>query len=204
MGGKTAATTAASPGRPREFDVDEALERAMEVFWERGYEAASLRELCEAMGISKPSLYAAFGDKAALHDLALARYVERYASHATHLGGDGPLTERLMAWMVGTVTMCSSPEHPGCMVGCGIAAGEALPAAGRTRIANVLDATREDLTRLFAEERRAGSLPAASSPEALAVNCVSLLQGWATLARAGVDRTDLVAAVRQAVTDITR
>jgi len=107
------ATPSRAPGRPREFDEVEALERALEVFWARGYEATSLRELTEAMGISKPSLYAAFGDKARLHDLALARYAERYKQNATHLERERSLPDRLEAWMLGTVALCSSPDHPG-------------------------------------------------------------------------------------------
>src|SRR5205814_4943058 len=63
-------------GRTRQFDVDEALDRALEVFWERGYEGATLPELTRAMGINRPSLYAAFGNKEALFRKALDRYQE--------------------------------------------------------------------------------------------------------------------------------
>src|ERR671918_521967 len=71
------APTASRPGgRPREFDLDEALERAMEVFWRQGYEGTSLGELTAAMGINRPSLYAAFGNKEALFRKALDRYVD--------------------------------------------------------------------------------------------------------------------------------
>src|SRR5438132_604751 len=63
-------------GRPREFDIDEALDRALEVFWRNGYEGTSLSDLTEAMGISRPSLYAAFGNKEELFQKALERYTE--------------------------------------------------------------------------------------------------------------------------------
>src|SRR5215216_7558256 len=63
-------------GRPRDFDVDEALDRALRVFWRKGYEGASLPELTRAMGINRPSLYAAFGNKEALFRKALDRYAE--------------------------------------------------------------------------------------------------------------------------------
>src|SRR5436309_10027243 len=61
-------------GRTRQFDVDEALERALEVFWARGYEGATLPALTEAMGINRPSLYAAFGNKELLFRKALELY----------------------------------------------------------------------------------------------------------------------------------
>jgi AcrR family transcriptional regulator len=66
-------------GRPRRFDIDAALNRAVEVFWRKGYEGASVSDLTEAMGINPPSLYAAFGNKEALFRKALDRY---QASHA--------------------------------------------------------------------------------------------------------------------------
>ena len=62
--------------RPREFDEQRALTAAMEVFWEKGYEATSLTDLTSRMGIQRPSLYAAFGDKQSLFDAALDRYAE--------------------------------------------------------------------------------------------------------------------------------
>src|SRR5690348_4805353 len=63
-------------GRPRSFDVDHALDRALKVFWRKGYEGASLPDLTKAMGINRPSLYAAFGNKEALFRKAIDRYIE--------------------------------------------------------------------------------------------------------------------------------
>src|SRR5919106_4393971 len=63
-------------GRTRQFDLDEALDRALEVFWARGYEGATLPELTKVMGINRPSLYAAFGNKEQLFRRALDRYVD--------------------------------------------------------------------------------------------------------------------------------
>src|ERR1700679_3722681 len=61
-------------GRPREFDIDAALEKAMRLFWAKGYEGTSVADLTETLGVSRPSLYAAFGDKEALFRAALERY----------------------------------------------------------------------------------------------------------------------------------
>ena len=68
----------ATIGRPRAFDVNEALDRALDVFWRKGYEGASICDLTAAMGINPPSLYAAFGNKEELFRKALDRYVEMH------------------------------------------------------------------------------------------------------------------------------
>lgn len=66
--------------RPREFDEEKALEAAMQLFWEKGFEAASLSDLTSAMGIQRPSIYSAFGDKKALFEAALRKYTQSHAS----------------------------------------------------------------------------------------------------------------------------
>ena len=81
-------------GRPREFDVDDALDRAMRVFWAKGYQGASLDDLLAAMGIGRGSLYKAFGDKRSLYLAALQRYDAEIVDHAVRClcdaaGGDG-------------------------------------------------------------------------------------------------------------------
>src|SRR6202011_4012331 len=72
---------AVAMGRPRAFDVDRALDRALHLFWRKGYEGTSLSDLTQAMGINRPSLYAAFGDKEALFRRALDRYADGPAAH---------------------------------------------------------------------------------------------------------------------------
>lgn len=71
-----APSTRQPKGRPRAFDVNEALDKALGVFWRKGYEGASLQDLTQAMGINRPSMYAAFGNKEALFRKALNRYLE--------------------------------------------------------------------------------------------------------------------------------
>src|SRR5437870_11774936 len=72
-------------GRPRSFDLDKALDAALQVFWRKGYEGASLSDLTRAMGINRPSLYAGFGDKETLFRKARHRYAEGPAAY----GGEG-------------------------------------------------------------------------------------------------------------------
>src|SRR5882724_6357466 len=76
----TKAMTPPARGRPRTFDIDAALDAALHVFWRKGYDGASLADLTGAMGINRPSLYAAFGNKEALFRKALDRYVDRPAA----------------------------------------------------------------------------------------------------------------------------
>ncbi len=104
-------------GRPREFDVDEALERAMRLFWERGYEGVSLTDLTKAMGITKPSLYAAFGDKKELFRKALDRYTEGPAGYGTRALEEPTARGVVEAMLRGAVRTTTRPERPGGMPG---------------------------------------------------------------------------------------
>ena len=106
--------------------------------------------------------------------------------------------------MIGTVTLCSTPDHPGCMIVNGICAGQSLPVSARDAIDADLEATRRYLRGLFADEQSSGALRADASPDAVAVNCMALLQGWCVLARAGTPLDELTASVRMAVQDIVR
>lgn len=84
------ATTTAKRGRPRSFDREAALEQALRLFWERGYEATSVADLTAAMGIRPPSLYAAFGDKSALFGEVVDRYREGHGAYATRALAEEP------------------------------------------------------------------------------------------------------------------
>src|ERR1700748_2066839 len=120
------ATAATQRGRPRAFDPDVALERAMHVFWAKGYEGASLSDLTRAMRINRPSLYAAFGDKESLFRKVIDRYVEGPASFVRRALKEPTaraVAERLLG---GAVEMLADPRHPrGClMVQGALACGE--------------------------------------------------------------------------------
>jgi AcrR family transcriptional regulator len=100
-------------GRPRAFDVDKALDSALELFWTHGYEGTSLAMLTEAMGINVPSLYAAFGNKETLFRKALERYLATPASYMA--GALREPTARAVAEKVlsGSIELVTHPNNPG-------------------------------------------------------------------------------------------
>jgi AcrR family transcriptional regulator len=118
-------------GRPISFDKNAALEAAMLLFWERGYEGTSMADLTQAMGLNPSSIYAAFGDKQALFELAVKRYVEMRAQYAGKALEEPTLEKVVRALFDNTVAFLTTPGHPPtCMtlagaVGCSLDASPA-------------------------------------------------------------------------------
>jgi AcrR family transcriptional regulator len=118
-------------GRPISFDKNAALEAAMLLFWERGYEGTSMADLTQAMGLNPSSIYAAFGDKHALFQLAVNRYVEMRAQYAGKALEEPTLEKVVRALFDNTVAFLTTPGHPPtCMtlagaVGCSLDASPA-------------------------------------------------------------------------------
>jgi AcrR family transcriptional regulator len=103
-------------GRPLGFAEDDALEAAMRVFWEKGYEGSTLADLTEAMGINRSSMYATFGDKEALFRLAFARYVEGPAAYAREALKQPTARAVVEALLRGALELLTDPSHPrGCL-----------------------------------------------------------------------------------------
>src|SRR5579863_9970793 len=108
--------TAAKMGRPRGFGANEALEAAMRVFWEKGYEGSTLADLTEAMGINRSSMYATFGDKEALFRLAIARYAEGPAAYVRKALEQRTARAVVEALLLGALELLTDPSHPrGCL-----------------------------------------------------------------------------------------
>jgi TetR/AcrR family transcriptional regulator, transcriptional repressor for nem operon len=104
--------------RPREFDADDALERATRVFWTKGFEQTSLDDLCAATGLGRSSLYAAFGDKRALYLRALARYEERSVARIAKAFEGRTLRQGLEAFLAGLIDdIVAGPGRSGCFIG---------------------------------------------------------------------------------------
>lgn len=124
-------------GRPRGFDTDAALDRALAVFWRRGYAGAGLAELTAAMGIAPPSLYAAFGDKRGLFLAALDRYAATLgAGPLAALRSEGGADERRRAFLGAAVDLAFEGEHGrGCFAACVAADAAGCDEAIRARLA---------------------------------------------------------------------
>jgi TetR/AcrR family transcriptional repressor of nem operon len=103
--------------RPRSFDPDEVLDLARDVFWKNGFQSTSLDDITAATGLSKPSLYAAFGDKNALFLNILGRYHARIVANAEHVINDGPSArDAIHRWLTGFVPLCSGAKGSrGCL-----------------------------------------------------------------------------------------
>ena len=118
--------------RPRTFDADAALDAALRVFWARGYRGASLEELTAVSGGSRPSLYAAFGDKAGLFDAAIGRYVERFVAPALErLDTEADGRAAVRAYLVASADRFTDPDRPpGCLIALHAAGVEEEPGEG--------------------------------------------------------------------------
>src|SRR5438876_1611267 len=116
MGMQSKRQAASTVGRPRAFDVDEALDQALKVFWRKGYEGTSLPDLTRAMGINRPSLYAAFGNKEALFRKALDRYAQGPAAYVREALSKPTARAVVQHLLLGAVEMATDPRHPrGCL-----------------------------------------------------------------------------------------
>lgn len=179
-------------GRPRAFDVDEALDQAVRVFWARGYEGASLDDLTGAMGITRTSMYRAFGNKEDLFRRALDRYTEGPASYFARALREPTARAVATTLLTGAVRATTEPECPaGCLgVQGSLAAGE----AGRPA-RDILTAWRENgtdhLRARFATAVDEGDLPAGTDPGALARYVMTVANGIAVQAASGATRPDL-------------
>lgn len=179
--------------RPRSFDEDRVVERAVDLFWLNGYSDTSTRDLSRELGLNPSSLYRAFGDKQGLYLRALDRYAEREGGAlAGTLGGDGSVMERLARWLGAIVDdLCDDPDGRGClMVNAVLADGEAGP-AGRERAGAAFDAVRDALVATLREGRETGELAADLDVEAAAELLLSTLLGLKIQGRAGADRDRL-------------
>jgi AcrR family transcriptional regulator len=188
-------------GRPRGFDRDAALEAAMFLFWRKGFAATSMNDLCDAMSISSPSLYAAFGSKEALYLEAVEHYVQsqgfpvwdKLAEGATARAG---IQNLLIAW---TESLPKSRATPaGCM-----ALLAAVSDEWPTAIVRVVRKVRLEMRGMLRSRLEnavaKGELPASTDIDGLSRFYLSVFQGMAIQARDGATQAELRAVAAAAM-----
>lgn len=188
-------------GRPREFDESQALDAALQVFWDKGYESTSLADLIAAMGISKSSFYDTFESKHALFLAALDRYNEGGSGGdiAALIAGAGSVRAGIAAVFEGVIErMAGRGDRRGCFVhNCAVEVAPHDPAAA-AKVSAGLGCMEEAFLAAVERGQAAGEIPARHDAVALARYLASSLNGLMVLAKAGRDRL----ALRQVV-DIT-
>lgn len=197
-----------SAGRRRMFDEEQALEAAMRVFWRKGYVGTSLSDLTAALGINKPSLYAAFGNKEQLFASALARYGSRYGlPHAARLlePADTPLRDRLRNYLSSVARMLTDPSLPG---GCLIAqssyeaGGGNLPEEATRTLTGLRQETRRLLAEVFEQEQAAEDMRSKKDPDRMASYVMTVMMGMAAMSRGGADLAELEGVIELAMESI--
>jgi len=192
--------TARALGRPRSFEPGEALDAAMKVFWCKGYEGASLSDLTKAMGINRPSLYAAFGDKESLFRKVLDRYDKgpaAYVREALNQPTARAVAERLMEGAAELGTAASNPR--GCLfVQSALACGDKAEGI-RNDLIRRRDAGEKAVRVRLKRAQAEGDLPRDANTADLARYVVTVIQGIAVQAASGAARNELGRVIENAL-----
>ena len=177
-------------GRPRAFDPEVALDRAMHVFWAKGYEGASLSTLTRAMRINRPSLYAAFGNKEQLFGKVLDRYMDGPVAWFGKALAAPKASEAVEQIFLGTARMAGDRRTPaGClMVQGALACGNA---SARKEVAARRAAAEVALRRRLQRAKREGDLPKNADPGELARYAMTVVRGMAVQSAGGANRDQL-------------
>lgn len=187
-------------GRHREFDVEQALDAALCVFWRKGYEGASYADLTEATGVERPGLYSAFGNKEALFRLALDRYYERYLDHVPKALQLPTAREVAAGIMYGAIDVNTRyPDHTGCLGIQGVLAGSDESEPVRQALIEARAAGEAQLRARFEQAKAEGDLAETADPEALAAFVLAVIHGMAVQAKAGFSREKLRTIAEQAL-----
>jgi AcrR family transcriptional regulator len=179
-------------GRPRAFDVEEALDRALQLFWRHGYEGTSLAMLTEAMEINVPSLYAAFGNKEELFRKALERYLTAPASYMTEALLEPTARAVAEKIMSGSINLVTHPNNPGgCLLVQGAMATGPQGMPVRQELSGVRTLGEERIRERLERAKSEGDLPPDADTSNLARFLMTMNCGFAVQAAGGATREQL-------------
>jgi len=180
-------------GRPKGFIPDEALDRAVEMFWEHGYEGVDVDRIARAVNVTKPALYRAFGDKPTLLVKAVERYAMTYiAPRMAAFEAEPDIRKAVAAFCEATVKSAADEACGGCMMAAATLGHSERVDEIRKRAASGLSASAEIFAKRFEKEMRAGRLTRTPSAKVRGRALVDLMQGLQLRARAGVSREQLL------------
>jgi len=179
-------------GRPREFDTGTAVFQAMRLFWRKGYEGTSLSDLTDELGITRPSLYAAFGNKEALFLKALDRYDEETSSFIEPALEATTARELIKGLVYGACAFHADAQNPpGCLMVHGALIGGEASASVRRETNHRRNMLRDRIAKRLRRAQTAGDLPTNADPVALAGYVVTILRGIAVESASGAKPADL-------------
>ena len=187
-------------GRPKGFIPDEALDRAVEMFWEHGYEGVDVDRIAHAVNVTKPALYRAFGDKPTLLLRAVERYAMTYiADRMAAFQAEPDIRKAVTAFCEATVNAAANEARGGCMLAAAALGQSERVAEIRSYVANGLTATADIFAKRFEKEMKAGRLSRTYSAKVRARSLVDLMQGVQLRAKAGIAREQLLQDARSYV-----
>ena len=179
-------------GRPRCFNLEEALDRSLLLFWDKGFKNTSLDEIAEAVGVNKPSLYAAFGDKEMLFRKVLKRYSGKLSEPVQALDRFDDIREAINAFIeLGIATGCSNGHPRGCLLASAFADSTLLPPNLAKEIRALVNQADQAIAKRLKKAVRDGQLPADFDVKGTAKFLTTLMQGVTMRVRAGESRADL-------------
>ena len=187
-------------GRPLSFDREAALEKAMLTFWKHGYETTSINDLTRAMGVTPPSLYAAFGDKRRLFLEAVRLYAGDPDTSGRAIDGAATAYDAARELLVGAaVAYTGDATPPGCLLASATASGSEASRDMQAVVTGVRQTLIERLQVRIERDIESGTLPARTDPGSLAALVMTLLQGLSVMARDGLPRASLLGIVDAAL-----
>ncbi|PKR59901.1 TetR/AcrR family transcriptional regulator [Thalassospira lohafexi] len=192
----------ATRGRPPAFDRDDALDKALGLFWERGYDNTSMADLSTAMELRPPSIYAAFGSKETLFDEVIAHYSKL---HGTEIWGNlerfkhpKDATHHVLVASANAFTRDDTPH--GCLVVLAAPQANSNHATVNQTLRGHRRKVTETLRNLYAEGQRRGHIPSIANIDTMAAYYATVQHGMSIQARDGATRTDLIAVADAAMT----